>query len=103
MASYRTKATALDQRKPAHVQEHAMTLPDFASPNPVHDPDTRGVESHAFDTALPAGPGWFESSWELRSGLEVIEGPGTVSEPAARHRPDQNCRLMSIHPRVLRE
>ena len=46
----------------------------------MQDPDTRPVESPALDTALPAGPGWFESSWELRSGLEVIEGHGTVSE-----------------------
>ena len=22
----------------------------------------------------PAGPGWFDSSWELRSGLQVKEG-----------------------------
>jgi hypothetical protein len=60
-----------------------MTLPDFASPHPVHDPDTRRVESDALATSSPAGPGWFESSWELRSGLEVIEGPGTVSEATA--------------------
>ena len=26
---------------------------------------------------LPAGPGWFDSSWELRAGLHVKEGwPG---------------------------
>lgn len=60
-----------------------MTLPNLASPHPVHDPDTRRVESHALVTSSPAGPGWFESSWELRSGLEVIEGPGTVSEATA--------------------
>ena len=50
-----------------------MTLPNFASSHPMQDPDTRPVESPALDTALPAGPGWFESSWELLAGLEVIE------------------------------
>lgn len=60
-----------------------MTLPHLASPHPVHDPDIRRVESDALAAASPAGPGWFESSWELRSGLEVIEGPGTVSEATA--------------------
>ena len=24
--------------------------------------------------AAPAGPGWFDSSWELRTGLQVEEG-----------------------------
>ena len=29
---------------------------------------------------LPDGPGWFGSSWELRSGLEVREGrPGEAA------------------------
>jgi len=50
-----------------------MTLPNFASPHPMHDPDTRPWVPHAIDTATPAGPGWFESSWELLDGLEVIE------------------------------
>jgi hypothetical protein len=50
-----------------------MTLPNFASPHPMHDPDTRPWVPHAIDTAAPAGPGWFESSWELLDGLEVIE------------------------------
>jgi len=39
----------------------------------MHDPDTRLSVPHAMDTAAPAGPGWFESSWDLLAGLEVIE------------------------------
>ena len=50
-----------------------MTLPNFASPHPMHDPDTRPWVPHAIDNAAPGGPGWFESSWELLDGLEVIE------------------------------
>ncbi len=50
-----------------------MTLPNLASPHPMHDPDIRPWLSDAIDTRAPAGPGWFESSWELLAGLEVIE------------------------------
>lgn len=50
-----------------------MTLPNFASPHPMHDPDTRPWLPNAIDSTVPAGPGWFESSWELLDGLEVIE------------------------------
>jgi hypothetical protein len=27
------------------------------------------------DDESPAGPGWYESSWDLRRGLEVCEAP----------------------------
>lgn len=32
------------------------------------------VETRKAGRALPEGPGWFGSSWDLRSGLEVREG-----------------------------
>jgi len=36
-----------------------------------------GVPPHTSDRL--AGPGWFDSSWDLRRGLEVSEGlPGDV-------------------------
>ena len=36
-----------------------------------------GVPPHTNDRL--AGPGWFDSSWDLRRGLEVSEGlPGDV-------------------------
>ena len=38
----------------------------------------REAEDHhdalGFDIDAPRGPGWFESSWELGRGLEVLEG-----------------------------
>ena len=30
-------------------------------------------------SSAPHGPGWFESSWALRAGLEVLEGPGDAA------------------------
>jgi hypothetical protein len=33
-----------------------------------------GREPDGDGNATPAGPGWFESSWELVRGLEVREG-----------------------------
>jgi hypothetical protein len=32
------------------------------------------IEKKAASRPLPDGPGWFDSSWELRSGLQVKEG-----------------------------
>ena len=33
------------------------------------------IENHAGEPIRrPVGPGWFDSSWELRSGLQVKEG-----------------------------
>ena len=32
------------------------------------------IEKKAATRPLPDGPGWFDSSWELRSGLHVKEG-----------------------------
>ncbi|MCE9661463.1 MAG: hypothetical protein K8R60_23295 [Burkholderiales bacterium] len=31
-------------------------------------------KTSATSRPLPDGPGWFDSSWELRSGLQVKEG-----------------------------
>ena len=31
-------------------------------------------ETHAVVGPGPIGPGWFDSSWELRTGLQVKEG-----------------------------
>ena len=31
-------------------------------------------ETHAVVRSGPMGPGWFDSSWELRTGLQVQEG-----------------------------
>ena len=46
-----------------------QTAPELAlvalQPTPRHDP----IAGFA-----PAGPGWFDSSWELRRGLDVREG-----------------------------
>ena len=40
---------------------------------------TVGLAALAADDAL-AGPGWFESSWDLKRGLDVVEGaPADVS------------------------
>ena len=41
----------------------ATACPASASPESVDDAD------------LPLGPGWFDSSWDLKRGLEVSEGP----------------------------
>ena len=32
------------------------------------------IEKKAASRPVPDGPGWFDSSWELRSGLQVKEG-----------------------------
>ena len=32
------------------------------------------IESPSASRSGPVGPGWFDSSWELRSGLQVREG-----------------------------
>ena len=40
----------------------------FPSPQPI---EVRRDEPYR---SRPAGPGWFDSSWELRSGLQVDEG-----------------------------
>ena len=38
------------------------------------------VETLPAHRNLPVGPGWFDSSWELRSGLHVKEGwPGDTT------------------------
>ena len=46
-----------------------QTAPDLApvaiQPSPRHD---------AIACLAAAGPGWFDSSWELRRGLDVREG-----------------------------
>ena len=36
-------------------------------------PQHRAASPLAADARCPAGPGWFESSWDLRRGLEVRE------------------------------
>jgi hypothetical protein len=38
------------------------------------------VEASPASVPLPEGPGWFDSSWILRAGLEVREGwPGDAA------------------------
>jgi hypothetical protein len=32
------------------------------------------IENPPASRSAPVGPGWFDSSWELRSGLQVKEG-----------------------------
>ena len=32
------------------------------------------IENPPASRSAPVGPGWFDSSWELRSGLQVREG-----------------------------
>lgn len=32
------------------------------------------IDNPTASRAAPVGPGWFDSSWELRSGLHVKEG-----------------------------
>jgi hypothetical protein len=32
------------------------------------------IETPPVNRSGPVGPGWFDSSWELRSGLQVKEG-----------------------------
>jgi len=32
------------------------------------------IENPLASRSAPVGPGWFDSSWELRSGLQVKEG-----------------------------
>jgi hypothetical protein len=32
------------------------------------------IETQPASRQVPVGPGWFDSSWELRSGLQVREG-----------------------------
>ena len=45
---------------------HLAALPPSPEPNEV--PSDEPVRFR------PKGPGWFDSSWELRSGLQVKEG-----------------------------
>ena len=57
-----------------------MQVRTSAPSEQAQEPDTAEPKPYAIEHRLPSGPGWFESSWELLAGLEVIEGPGTVSE-----------------------
>jgi hypothetical protein len=57
-----------------------MQVRTIAPSEQAQEPDTAEAKPYGIRDSRPAGPGWFESSWELLAGLEVIEGPGTVSE-----------------------
>lgn len=49
-----------------------------------HDPAPGGdvaSPAPAAELAPGHGPGWYESSWELRCGLEVVEGQDAVPPP----------------------
>lgn len=49
-------------------------LTAFARPwAPPVPPPARPAEAEAGDAAPPAGCGWFDSSHELRAGLDVVE------------------------------
>jgi len=45
----------------------------------IHDPDHSPATSRALSVA-----GWFESSWDLQRGLEVIEAWSEPRPPAQR-------------------
>ena len=50
-----------------------MPFQTIAPSEPVQDAFTLPRVADATQLGLPAGPGGFESSWELLDGLEVIE------------------------------
>lgn len=55
-----------------------MASMTFLSP-PAADARSSGAHD-ASSSAGPAGPGWYDSSWELLRGLDVREGlPGDAS------------------------
>lgn len=51
------------------------TCPLFRTPctPPLAAVARRRCTARVIDEAAPAGPGWFDSSWDLRSGLTVVE------------------------------
>lgn len=70
MAPFRTRTTDTAQLAQAALAEHTllasyMDSVDAAATQPPACP------SHE----LLGGAGWFESSWELAHGLQVLEGP----------------------------
>lgn len=50
-----------------------MPVRTIMPPEQTQESDTTQAESDVIEDSLPAGPGWFESSWELFCGLQVIE------------------------------
>jgi len=50
-----------------------MQVRTIASSEHTQESDTAEAKPFAIEHRLPSGPGWFESSWELLAGLEVIE------------------------------
>lgn len=50
-----------------------MPVPYIAQPQQAQESDTAEAKPYGIRDSRPAGPGWFESSWELLAGLEVIE------------------------------
>lgn len=50
-----------------------MPAPNIAQPQQAQESDTAEPKPYAIEHRLPSGPGWFESSWDLLAGLEVIE------------------------------
>jgi hypothetical protein len=50
-----------------------MQLRTIMPSEQTQESDTAEAKPYAIEHRLPSGPGWFESSWELLDGLEVIE------------------------------